>query len=785
MNEMAFDQQPHAESVLTMFASAAAAFAKPDDKRALHATRSANGFDRKIWTELAEQGWLAIVVPENLGGLGLGVSAAAIIARRLGYVAYPEPFVAAGVMAPACLAKADNPEQCCGYLTSIMKGNCVATVAWQGESGGMAAQDCGVRITPAKGGAFLSGTSRFVPVPSADVFVVAALAREGLEFYWVPRNAPGLVVDCERVAGGAALAKLALDKVHLSLSARLVSSAHGSDVLRDATAMALIASSAELVGVMSKALEMTLEYLRTRKQFGVAIGTFQALQHRAVDLWIQVKLAEAAVQDSAALFDNPATTSEVRRAAGYSAKARAGQAALLVCSQAMQMHGAIGFTDEYGLGLYLNRTLALSAWMGNDAWHRRAWLASGAGDSRTQDLASERRKPGDCAVSAAPDQDLNALSDHDFRMLVRGDFERHYPAELRYPAHRLRWSVLKPWYLRMASKGWLAPNWPRKHGGMGLTAAKSLAFLEEQERWGIARFPDHGILMVGPVLMRFGTDAQRARFLGPILKCEEIWCQGYSEPNAGSDLAAVRTTAERDGADFVINGQKIWTTLAQDATHIFVLARTDQNAKKQEGISFLLVDLASPGITVRPIRDIAGHEELNEVFFDNVRTSSNNLVGELNDGWTIAKSLLGFERISLGSPKLPEYGLQVLVAVARTQGMDEDPVFLDRLAALRLDVIHLAKVYQGFVEIAERGAVLGPEVSMLKIFATELFQRIADLIIEMAGPCGAMSGKVGIGSERLDVLGPFYKARPATIYGGSNEIQRNIIAKQVLDLPSR
>jgi alkylation response protein AidB-like acyl-CoA dehydrogenase len=201
--------------------------------------------------------------------------------------------------------------------------------------------------------------------------------------------------------------------------------------------------------------------------------------------------------------------------------------------------------------------------------------------------------------------------------------------------------------------------------------------------------------------------------------------------------------------------------------------------------SFLLVDLKSPGIVVRPIRDIAGHEELNEVFFDNVRTSSANLVGDLNGGWTLAKSLLGFERISLGSPKLPEYGLQILIAVARATDVDQDAVFLDRLATVQLDVAHLANVYQRFVSDADRGEVLGPDVSLLKIFATELFQRIADLIIETAGPGGGLMGNVLLGSDRLNVLGPFYKARPASIYGGSNQIQRNIIAKRVLDLPTR
>ncbi len=381
------------------------------------------------------------------------------------------------------------------------------------------------------------------------------------------------------------------------------------------------------------------------------------------------------------------------------------------------------------------------------------------------------------------DQNWNALPDEAFRAIVSAEVEAHHPAELRYPPRRLRWAENKSWYLRMAAKGWIAPGWPREYGGMGLSPSKLLIFLEEMERWGIARFQDHGILMVGPILMRFGTEAQRRRYLPPILACEEIWCQGYSEPNAGSDLANLHTEARLDGDEFVINGQKTWTTLAHDATHIFVLARTDKAAKKQAGISFLLLALDTPGITVRPIRDIAGHEEFCEVFFDNVRTPASNLVGELNQGWAVAKSLLGFERIHIGSPKLPEYGLQVLMSVARARGVEHDPLFRDRLAQLQLDVAHLADIYGHFAAAVGRGEPLGPEVSLLKIWATETFQRIADLIIETAGDCGGQAGVVQMGGEHIEVLASFYKARPTSIYGGSNEIQRNILARQVLNLP--
>jgi alkylation response protein AidB-like acyl-CoA dehydrogenase len=381
-------------------------------------------------------------------------------------------------------------------------------------------------------------------------------------------------------------------------------------------------------------------------------------------------------------------------------------------------------------------------------------------------------------------KDWNAMDTEAFRAEVRAFFQQNYPEQLRYPKRRLRWDEIREWTLELSARGWLAPSWPQRHGGMGLTPDKLIAFIEEQERHGVARAPDMGITMVGPLLIQHGTDAQRGHYLPRILACEDIWCQGYSEPNSGSDLASLRTEAVADGDDFIVNGQKIWTTLAQDATHIFLLVRTDKTAKKQEGISFLLADMKSPGITVRPIRNIAGAEDFCEVFLDNVRVPRANIVGELNKGWTIAKALLGFERIFLGSPKQSQYALARVEEAAARLGLLDDPIFADRYTELALDVADLGTLYTRFVEQVKRGEALGPDVSMLKIFATETYSRLANLLVEIAGASGGIAGDVETDGGAVDVLTTFYNARPATIYGGSNEIQRNILASAVLQLPS-
>ena len=382
-------------------------------------------------------------------------------------------------------------------------------------------------------------------------------------------------------------------------------------------------------------------------------------------------------------------------------------------------------------------------------------------------------------------EDLDSLGDDELRLAVRRFFEERYPAELRNRPRRFRWHELRDWTLELYQKGWVAPNWPREHGGMGLNPSQLVIFMEEQERWGVGRGPDMGVVNVGPLLINYGTEEQKRFFLPKILSYEHIWCQGYSEPNAGSDLANVQTAAVLEGDDFVVNGQKIWTTLAHDATHMFALVRTDKQAKKHEGISVLLIDMRTPGVTVRPIRNFAGHEEFCEVFLDNVRTPRNYLVGELNGGWRVATALLGFERIFTGSPKRCQYVLGRLELYARKKNLFSDLGFVDRFAQMSADVADLSSTYKRFADVVKRGETLGPDVSVLKIWATETLQRIADLLLEVTGEYGTIPGVQDVDGEAMDLLSPFFTARWVTIGAGSSEIQRNVIAKNVLALPSK
>ncbi len=384
-------------------------------------------------------------------------------------------------------------------------------------------------------------------------------------------------------------------------------------------------------------------------------------------------------------------------------------------------------------------------------------------------------------------RDYNAMTDDAFRTDVRTFFESEYPEQLRYILRRARWDEMQGWWGQLYKKGWVAPGWPVEWGGMGLNASKMIIFIEEMERHGVARPPDQGITHIGPILMHFGTEEQKKFYLPRALSGEHIWCQGYSEPNSGSDLASLRTSAVPDGDDFVINGQKIWTSLAQDATHCYVLTRTNPDVKKQEGISLFLVDFKTPGISLRPIVNLAGHAEFCQVFYDNVRVPKANLVGALNKGWTVAKALLGFERLAIGSPRRPAYALQRLKMVAQARGLFTDQGFLDRYTALKLDIEDLASLYGRFIEQVKRGEQVGPEVSMLKIWSQEAWQRLSELLIETGAEEAVLNGVQNYGSEdnpvEVDVMTTFYMSRPGTIAGGSSEVQRNIMSRYVLGLP--
>jgi len=371
-----------------------------------------------------------------------------------------------------------------------------------------------------------------------------------------------------------------------------------------------------------------------------------------------------------------------------------------------------------------------------------------------------------------------------FRTEVRAWVEANLPATLRGRTNRPPPAELMPWYRALSRKGWIAPHWTKEYGGMGATLNQQIIMTEELARVGAPQMPAQGLNHIGPILIEFGTEAQKAKHLPPIIDGSVIWAQGYSEPGAGSDLASLATRATLEGDHFVVQGQKIWTTWGHHSDWMFALVRTDPQAQpRHAGISFLLLDLHSPGIRIRPIRTIAGDDEFSEVFFDNVIVPAENLVGKLNDGWRIANALLGHERLGTSNPQYALIALDRIKTMARATGVMADPAFRDRLAAASINVTALAALFSHAVELTNRRQSLGPDSSIIKIAGSELLQQLNDLMIEAAGSDAVMENPIPTDFGTVDVSTSFLQVRRATIYGGSSEIQRNIVARRVLNLP--
>jgi len=371
-----------------------------------------------------------------------------------------------------------------------------------------------------------------------------------------------------------------------------------------------------------------------------------------------------------------------------------------------------------------------------------------------------------------------------FRKEVRGWLEANLPVALRGRTARPPPAELMPWYHKLSERGWIAPHWPKEYGGMGASLNEQIILSEELARVAAPQLPVQGINHIGPILMKFGTDAQKAKHLPPILRGDVIWAQGYSEPGAGSDLASLTTRAVFDGDKFVVTGQKVWQTWGHHSHWMFTLVRTDPSAeRKQAGISFLLIELDSPGIRRRPIVTIAGDDELSETFFDDVVVPKENLVGGLHGGWAIANDLLSHERLAIANPQFAFEAIARIEAVGRANGAMEDPVLLDRLAKLRIKAVTQAALFSHAASLTASGRHLGAEASILKLVATDNLQAIADLLIEVAGAHGADQQRHPTADGDVDVTPLFLQCRRATIYGGSSEILRNIVSKRVLNLP--
>ncbi|KZC41905.1 MULTISPECIES: acyl-CoA dehydrogenase family protein [Rhodanobacter] len=387
-----------------------------------------------------------------------------------------------------------------------------------------------------------------------------------------------------------------------------------------------------------------------------------------------------------------------------------------------------------------------------------------------------------------------------FRSAVRAFLATELPARLAdmvATGKRLTKADMQQWHAILNARGWLANHWPEEHGGPGWSAVEKFIFEHECSLAGAPRIVPFGVNMLGPVLIKYGNEAQKRRWLPRILDGSDWWCQGYSEPGAGSDLASVKTTAVRDGDHYIVNGQKAWTTLGQHANMIFCLVRTSKGSKKQEGISFLLIDMTTTGVEVRPIITLDGEHEVNEVFFNDVRVPVENLVGEENSGWTYAKYLLTYERTNIAGVGLSVAALERLKRIAATQKKNgcplaDDPFFAARLARVEIELDNMKTTNLRVIAAVAGGGVPGAESSMLKIRGTEIRQELSSLTRRAMGPYAqpfvaealeeGFAGEPVGPADAASAASQYFNNRKLSIFGGSNEIQRNIISKMILGL---
>jgi alkylation response protein AidB-like acyl-CoA dehydrogenase len=391
--------------------------------------------------------------------------------------------------------------------------------------------------------------------------------------------------------------------------------------------------------------------------------------------------------------------------------------------------------------------------------------------------------------------DLNFTPDElAFRAEIRQWVAENLPKDLSHKVFnslRLSRDDMQRWARILGAKGWLGYGWPTQFGGPGWTAVQKHLFEEECALAGAPRIIPFGPVMVAPVIQAFGTPEQQQRFLPGIASGEVWWSQGYSEPGSGSDLASLKTRAERQGNKYIVNGQKTWTTLGQYGEWIFCLVRTSTEGKPQTGISFLLIDMTSPGISVRPIITLDGEHEVNEVFFDNVEVPAENLIGEENKGWTYAKHLLSHERTNIADVNRSKRELERVKRIAKAEGVVDDPRLRDQIALLEVDIVALEMMVLRVLSAEKSGKQSLDVAGLLKIRGSEIQQRYAELMMLAVGPyslpfehaalaAAGWQGEFAGAAVCAPLAGSYFNMRKTTIYGGSNEVQRNIVSQTVL-----
>jgi len=684
-----------------------------------------------FWSELAEQGYLGLHIDETHGGSGYGVLEAAIVAEETGRALAPGPLLPT-LMAAGVVAMSDNDAAKKELLPLLVNGTAPGAIA--GGDG------CSLEAEESADGLRVRGTARVVLGGQLAALVVAPAAIEG-GVAWVVLDADEVATrELASVDSTRRVAEITVDGADIPASRRLT----GVDNER-VLDLVVTLTAAEAVGMAQWCVDTAAAYAKERVQFGRPIGQFQGIKHKCADMLCRVELARAAAWDAARVADDDDTRSLV----AASAIALAVDAAFENAKDCIQVLGGIGFTWEHEAHMYLKRAMVLRNLLGpTSRWRAKACTLALAGTRRrlTVDLGPE----GDTARD-------------EVRAFIDGVRDLHGDEQRR----------------AVADAGYLVPVWPAPWG-RGANAVEQIVIDEEFRK---AKVPRPGI-MVGswalPPVILYGTAEQQERWIPPTLRGEITWCQLFSEPGAGSDLASLNTRATRVEGGWLVSGQKVWTSMAHSADWGILLARTNPEVAKHDGISCFMVDMkGTEGLDIRPLRELTGESMFNEVFFDDAFIPDDCLVGVEHDGWRAARTTLANERVFMGSGMTFGHGLEVALGVVKDRGLAADPSALDAVGGLVATAHALGCL--GFRQTLATLAGADPngsEASVRKLLGVVHDQRVQEVGLGLLGVDGAIADGDGLTWSR-----GFLFNRNLTIAGGTSEIQRNIIGERVLGLP--
>lgn len=708
---------------------------------------ASGGVDGELWHVLCQQvGVAAIAMPESVGGVGQGSAALGVVAHELGRVTAPVPFVASAVLATGLLVDCDSPG---AILESMVGGDRTAAAILTGDGGSWSAGAVNLTAGQDSTGWTIDGTARHVLHGQvADLFVVIACFDEQLTAYVVDRLTPGVEIDVEHVLDGTR--PMATVTFTGAQGTRIGESVDINEVVLRNVDRAIAVLSAEQVGSAERLLDMMTGYVGAREQFGRPIGSFQAVKHMCADTLADLEFARSASQSAIA-------ATATGRASWHANLAKA------VCSEvlrraahtAVQIHGGIGFSWEGPVHPLLRRARTDEVLYGVPGDH---W---------------------DAVRDRAPntDDDLGGIDDKP-RAEIRSFLEHApRPVDLRNYGPTPTADDIEPgraWHQYLAKHGYACLDWPTVHGGADASVSVQGVFAEECARAGVPRqLAFTGIELAGPILIRFGSEIQKARHLEPIRTGDDVWTQLFSEPGAGSDLASVRTRAQRTSSGWRVDGQKVWSSAADCANYGLLLARTSANGHR--GLSMFIVPMRQDGITVRPIRQIDGESKINEVFLEDVELPDDALIGEVGQGWAVAMATLGRERITLGAQAVAMFQLHDRMVEAAAARGRLDAALARALVRLWGRAWLLRYTWQRAV--AEGDPDSSSAFAALKLMTSETARDLGDMATDVLGTDACVDPTTD------QLVQAMLVGRAQTILGGTSEIQRNILAERILGLP--